>query len=289
MRYVGRIYRPPSEADAYILQATIGCSWNHCTYCDMYRDKAFRPRALADVLADLDLAGQRLGPRVDKVFVADGDALVLPMEAWRPILERIRLRLPNAKRVSCYAMASNVLDKTPDELAELRALGLSRLYVGPESGDDVTLKRIAKGSTAGEHAAAAAKAHAAGMELSVIALLGIAGDRSDEHARGTADLVTKMSPAFFSALTVTVVPGTPLATLEQRGKFAVPPIEGLLRELRTMVDLARPQDALFRTNHASNYLPLAGRLPRDRAKIVAVIDAALEGRIPLRQEWMRGL
>jgi radical SAM superfamily enzyme YgiQ (UPF0313 family) len=289
VRYEGRIYRPPSEADAFILQATVGCSWNHCTYCDMYREKSFRVRTLADVLDDLDQAGRQLGPRVDKVFVADGDALVMPLDHWLPILERVKLRLPNAKRVSCYAMARNVLAKTDDELRALREAGLSLLYIGPESGDDVVLKRIAKGDTAARHVEAAEKARAAGLAMSVIALLGIAGDRSEEHARGTAELVTKMDPAFFSALTVTVVPGTPLATLEARGKFAVPRIDALLRELRTMVDLAHPTDALFRTNHASNYLPLAGRIPRDRGKIVGVIDAALEGRIPLREEWMRGL
>ncbi len=289
MRYEGRIYRPPSEADAYILQTTIGCSWNHCTYCDMYREKSFRVRALADVLDDLDAAGRQLGPRVDKVFVADGDALVMPQEHWLPILERVRLRLPNAKRVSCYAMARNVLAKSDAELRALREAGLSLLYIGPESGDDLVLKRIAKGDTAARHVEAAERARAAGLAMSVIALLGIAGDRSEEHARGTAELVTKMDPAFFSALTVTIVPGTPLATLARRGQFAVPGIEALLRELRTMVDLARPTAALFRTNHASNYLPLAGKLPRDRAKIVGVIDAALAGEIPLRQEWMRGL
>jgi radical SAM superfamily enzyme len=153
----------------------------------------------------------------------------------------------------------------------------------------VTLKRIAKGDDAAAHVEAARRAHAAGMELSVIALLGIGMDRSEEHAINTGDLITKMDPEYFSALTVTVVPGTPLATLSSRGKFRVPRIEALLRELRTMVDRARPTSALFRTNHASNYLPLAGRLPHDREKITALIDAALAGKVPLRSEWMRGL
>ena len=289
MRYVGRIYRPPSEADAYILQATIGCSWNHCTYCDMYRDKEFSLRPLDEVLADLDEAGRVAGHEIDKVFVADGDALVMPMAHWEPILERCRARFPNLRRVSCYAMAKNVRDKTDAELARLRALGLSILYVGPESGDDVTLKRIAKGDTFAGHVEAAHKAKAAGLELSVIALLGIAPERPEEHAEATARLVTEMDPAYFAALTVTVVPGTPLATLAARGKFAVPAVPALLRELRAMVDQARPTDALFRTNHASNYLPLGGRLPRDRARIVEVIDAALRGEVPLRAERARGL
>lgn len=289
MRYEGRIYRPPSEADALIVQATIGCSWNHCTYCDMYSDKTFRVRELADVLADLDAAAQQVGPRVEKLFVADGDALVMPLDNWLPLLERARRGFPRLARVSCYAMARNILAKSAAELAELRAAGLSRFYIGPESGDDATLKSIAKGDDAAAHVEAAARARAAGIELSVILLLGIGGARAHEHAVGSAELVTKMDPEFVSALTVTVVPGTPLAKLADRGRFAVPPVPDLLRELRTIVDLARPRDAMFRTNHASNYLPLGGRLPADRERIVATIDAALDGRIPLRPEWSRGL
>jgi radical SAM superfamily enzyme YgiQ (UPF0313 family) len=289
MRYEGKLYRPPSEADSYILQATIGCSYNHCTYCDMYRDKTFRVRDLSATLEDLDVAGRVHGAGVEKVFVADGDALVLPMDHWRAILERARRVFPRLRRVSSYAMARNVLEKTDAELAELRAAGLSLLYVGPESGDDATLKRIAKGDDAATHVRAAERAHAAGMQLSVIALLGIAMERSEEHARGTAELVTKMDPAFFSALTVTIVDGTPLDRLAKKGRFAVPPVPALLGELRTMVDEARPTDAVFRTNHASNYLPLGGHLPRDRARIVEVIDAALAGKIPLRPESRRGL
>ena len=289
MRYEGKLYRPPSEADAYILQATIGCSWNHCTYCDMYREKDFRVRALAETLVDLAEAGRHHGRDVEKVFVADGDALVLPMDHWRPILARAREVFPNLRRVSCYAMARNVLAKTDEELRELKAEGLALLYIGPESGDDATLKRIAKGDDAAAHVEAARRAHAAGMGMSVIALLGIAPERWEEHAAKTAELVTNMNPAYFSALTVTVVPGTPLAQLAKKGKFSVPAVPALLRELRTMVDLARPTDALFRTNHASNYLPLGGRLPRDRARIVEVIDAALAGKVQLRPEGTRGL
>ena len=289
MRYEGKLYRPPSEADALIVQATIGCSWNHCTYCDMYRDKTFRVRDLEATLEDLDAAGRSHADDVEKVFVADGDALILPMDHWRSILERARRRFPRLRRVSCYAMARNVIAKTDAELVELREAGLSLLYIGPESGDDPTLKKIAKGDDAAAHVLAAERAHAAGMQLSVIALLGIAMDRSDEHARATADLVTRMDPEFFSALTVTIVPGTPLETLSKKGRFAVPAVPDLLRELRTMVSEARPTDAVFRTNHASNYLPLGGRLPRDRERIASIIDDALSGKIALRPESRRGL
>ncbi len=290
MRYQGRVYRPPSEADAFILQATLGCSWNHCTYCDMYRDKAFSVRDLAEALADVRQAGALAGDRVDKLFVADGDALVMGLDHWLPILDAAHTAFPRLRRVSCYAMARNVLEKSDDELRALRAAGLTRLYIGPESGDPDTLRRVAKGGTFDDHVVAAARAHAAGFELSVIVLLGVAGAaRSDAHARATAALITAMNPAYFAALTTTVVPGTPLAKLEATGRFTLPDVAGLLRELRTLVHDAAPTDAVFRTNHASNYLPLGGRLPRDRARILSVLDAALDGRVPLRPEAARGL
>jgi len=291
VRYVGKLYRPPSEADALILQATIGCSWNHCTYCDMYRDKpTFRVRPLDESLADLERAGREVGAAVEKVFVADGDALVMEPAHWETILDACRRLFPRLRRVSCYATATNVLAKSDAELRTLRAHGLSLLYMGPESGDDETLHRIAKGSTAADHASAARRVRAAGMELSAIFLLGAGGvERSAEHAAASAALATAMDPHYLAALTLTVVPTTPLATLAGRGRFALPSVEQLLGELRTFVDQARPTDALFRTNHASNYLPLGGRLPGDRARIVATIDRALAGGIALRPEQLRGL
>lgn len=290
MRYEGDIYRPPSEANAYILQATIGCSWNHCTYCDMYRGKRFRVRPLEETLADVAEAGRRYGDLVDKVFVADGDALVLDLLTWTAVLEALRARLPRLRRVSAYATARNLLAKTPAELRTLRELGLSLLYIGPESGDDLTLKRIAKGATAAEHAEAARKAHAAGIKLSAIFLLGAGGkDRSEEHAKASAALASEMDPRFVSLLTLTVIPGTPIARQAERGEFAVPDVPGLLRELRTFIAEAAPTDAVFRTNHASNWLPLSGRLPRDRDAMLLSIDGALAGRIPLRPDWARGL
>jgi len=265
VRYEGRVFRPPSEADAFIVQATIGCSWNHCTYCDMYRDKTFRVRDVEETLADIAEAGRRYGPRVEKLFVADGDALILGLDEWERILTAAGTAFPRMKRASCYATAMNILAKTPEELARLRRLGLSLLYIGPESGDDLTLKRIAKGATFEEHAVAARLAHEAGMAVSAIFLLGVAGnERSDVHARQSARLATAMDPEFLSALTLTVVPGTPIARLQERDRFTLPPVATMLGELRTLVAQARPTNAVFRTNHASNYLPLAGTLPRDR-------------------------
>lgn len=290
MRYEGKIYRPPSEADAYILQATIGCSWNKCSYCDMYRDKEFAVRPLDETLADIKLAGATYGENVQKVFVADGDALILDMATWREILTACKAAFPSVRRISCYAMASNILAKSEAELRELFELGLTQLYIGPESGDDPTLKRIAKGSTAAEHVEAAQRAHAAGMKLSVIFLLGAGGtERSEEHAQASAELASAMDPRFLSALTLTVVPGTPIARAEEKGLYTMPDIPTTLRELRTFVANTNTTDAIFRSNHASNRLPIAGRLPRDRDEIVAAIDAALNGEVPLRPEWMRGL
>lgn len=291
MRYVGKVYRPPSEARSYLLQATIGCSWNRCTYCDMYRDKpVFRVRELKETLADVAEAGRRFGPRVDKVFVTDGDALGMDVATWEPVLAACRATFPALRQVSCYATAGNVLQKSDAELRALREAGLTLLYVGPESGDDAVLKRIAKGADAAAHAEAARRAKAAGMKVSAIFLLGSGGvERSAEHAAGSAALATAMDPDFLAALTLTVVPGTPLARLEERGRFVLPDVRGLLGELRTFVAEARPTDALLRTNHASNYLPIGGRLPQDRDRIVQIIDLALAGRVPLRVEQERGL
>ena len=289
MRYEGDIYRPPSEANSYILQATIGCSWNHCTYCDMYRDKAFRVRDLAQTLADVELA-RGDAPLTEKVFVADGDALILDFAHWEAVLSACRDAFPRLKRVSAYATAMNVVSKSPDELRRLRQLGLHLLYLGPETGDEATFKRIAKGAGFAQHVEAAQRLHAAGIAQSVIFLLGAGGvERSQAHAEGSARLLTEMNPDYASLLTLTVVEGTPLAKLEARGQFELPSVEGMLRELRAVVDLARPTDAVFRTNHASNYLPIAGRLPADRERILALVDRALDGGVRLRPEWARGL
>jgi radical SAM superfamily enzyme YgiQ (UPF0313 family) len=289
MRYEGKLYRPPSEANSYIVQATIGCSHNLCTYCDMYRDKSFRERDLEEVLQDIQLAGSMYRGAA-KVFVADGDALVMDVPRWREILESAREAFPRFRRASCYATAENVLAKTDQELKDLRGAGLELLYIGPESGDDVTLKRIVKGGTHDDHVEAARRAHEAGMALSVIVLLGAGGvDRTQEHASETARLITAMDPEYLGVLTLTVIPGTPLQRMSDKGKFELPSVPQLLQELRTMVADARPTNALFRTNHASSYLATGGRLPRDTDQIVADIDLALKGEIPLRPEYSRGL
>ncbi len=175
MRYEGTVYRPPSEANSFLLQATIGCSWNHCTYCAMYRDKQFRVRPIADTLEDVAAASRTYGDGVRKVFVMDGDALAMDIDHWEEILTALSDTFPKLRRVSCYATALNLLAKSDQELERLRTLGLKLLYIGPESGDDVTLKRIAKGASFADHVEAASRTRRAGMKQSAIFLLGSGG------------------------------------------------------------------------------------------------------------------
>jgi radical SAM superfamily enzyme YgiQ (UPF0313 family) len=267
----------------------------------MYRAKDFRIRPVEQCLQDLEAAGEIHGSRMEKVFVADGDALIMDMAQWEAILQKATAVFPRLRQVSCYATAENVAEKSDADLRTLRDLGLKVLYIGPESGDEATLRKIAKGARPkgaprdepylfDAHVAAGQRAKAAGMKVSAIFLLGVGGKKnSAAHAEGSAKLVTAMDPAFLAALTLTIVPGTPLAKTSQRTGFEIPDQTGLLTELHQFVDLARPTDALFRTNHASNYLSLGGRLPQDREHILSTIDAALSGEIPLREEWMRGL
>ena len=290
MRYEGSVYRPPSEASSYLLQATIGCSWNHCTYCATYQEKQYRVRPVSEALEDIAMAGRSFGDQIRKVFVMDGDALAMDLEVWEPILEALAATFPNLRRVSCYATAMNLLAKSAQELKRLRDLGLELLYIGPESGDDVTLKCIAKGANAADHVEAAAKAREAGMKQSLIFLLGAGGtERSVEHATASARLVTGMDPEFLSTLTLILIPGTPMYRQAQSRRFELPSVDDLLRELRIIVAESEPTDAIFRSNHASNYLPIGGRLPRDRQTILQKIDVAIAGDAPLRSEWFRGL
>ena len=290
MRYTEPLFRPPSEADSFILQATLGCSWNACTYCAMYRGKPYQVRPVAEILEDIAEARAASSQDVRHVFVADGDPLAMSLEHWEPLLLALASAFPRLRRVSTYATARNLLEKTPAELKALRQLGLSLLYIGPESGDEVTLRRLAKGASAADHIEAARRARAAGMEQSLMFLLGAGGrERSEEHARASGRLATAMDPRFLSTLTLTVIPGTPIARLVEQGRFQLPDVPGLLSELRWFIEEAALSAAIFRSDHASNYLPIGGRLPRDQASILASIDAALAGQVRLRPEWARGL
>lgn len=289
MRYQEPLFRPPAEADSFILQATLGCSWNACTYCAMYRSKSYCVRPLADTQADIQSATP-YADEIRHVFVADGDPLGMDMAHWEGILQSLSQTFPRLRRVSTYATARNILEKSPDDLQKLKAWGLGLLYIGPESGDDLTLKRLAKGATAQDHIWAAERAQEAGLEQSLIFLLGAGGrERSLEHAKASGELAGQMSPRFLSTLTLTVVPGTPIARLEQEGSFELPDKHGLLQELHTLIEACEPKNAIFRSDHASNYLPIEGRLPRDKATILKKIEAALQGHTQLRPEWARGL
>jgi len=256
----------------------------------MYRGKPYRVRPLEDILADIAEAGARAAAGVRHVFVADGDPLGMDLGQWEPILRALAAAFPRLRRVSTYATARNLLEKSPMELKRLRELGLSLLYLGPESGDDITLRRIAKGADAADHIEAARRARAAGMLQSLMFLLGAGGrERSEEHARASGRLATAMDPRFLSTLTLTILPDTPLAALARQGRFELPEVQDLLTELRCFIEEAHPTAAIFRADHASNYLPIGGRLPRDREAILVALDAARAGRLPLRPEWARGL
>lgn len=291
MRYHGTIIRPPSEADSYILQVTYGCSHDNCTFCGTYLDKPFRPRETSQVLEDIKLAGSII-PGTRRVFLADGDALVLSTDRLTMILDALQDVFPNLERVGAYANAQDLLHKSIDELEFLRQKGLGIVYLGLESGSDEVLALIQKGATSAEMAVAADRAKSAGMLVSVIAILGIAGlEASLEHARLTGQVVSQMDPDYFSMLTLMLVPGTPLYRQWQTGEFQLLDAGDMLVELRRVIEnLDGLTNCLFRTNHASNYLPLRGALPGDKFRLLALLDAALaQGREALRPEAWRGL
>lgn len=291
MRYFGTVIRPPSEADSYILQVTYGCSHNRCTFCGTYPDKPYRVRPLDEVLADIALAGKRLR-QTRRVFLADGNALVLPTSRLVTILDALQDALPLLRRVGIYANAHDILDKSDAELAMLQAKNLQIVYLGLESGSDEVLKRVDKRDSAAEMIEAVIKAKRAGMLVSVIALLGLGGvELSPLHAVETGRVVSAMDPHYLSLLTLMLVPGTALHRQAEEGQFQLPGPEGMLGELREiLVHTENLTRCVFRSNHASNYLPLAGTLSRDQPALLAAIDEARSlGRSAWRPEWGRAL
>lgn len=291
MRYYGTVIRPPSEAESYILQVTYGCSHNQCSFCGTYRDKRFQVRPGEEVRQDIELAGRRF-PGTRRVFLADGNALVLATRQLTTILDSLHAAFPDLQRVGVYANARDLLRKTPEELAALSRLGLRIVYLGLESGSDAVLSSINKGSSAAEMVAAVQHAQAAGLRVSVIALLGIGGpELSTEHAVQTGRVVSAMDPRYLSMLTLMLIPGTPLYEAHRQGRFGLMSPESLLRELRqVLANLEGLSGCIFRTNHASNYLPLAGTLPKDKQRLLATLDAALErGSAAFRPEVWRAL
>ncbi len=287
--YEPPVFRPPSEADSLILQVTIGCSHNRCAFCSMYREKRFRAKSPEKVRAEIDEARAAFGPDVRRVFLADGDAMCLSASRLVHVLDLLNEAFPRLQRVGIYANARDVLSKSADELTELRARKLKILYVGLESGDDETLAAIEKGATAGEIVTAVRKARAAGMATSVMVLVGLAGiERSLAHARLSAAAVNEMSPNYTALLTYTPVPGSPLGDRVGRGEFVLPSPRESIDEIREFVRHLTCE-TYFTCNHASNYLPLVGRLPQAKDQILAWLDAAVDGSIQLKPNFLRGL
>lgn len=291
IRYEGRLYRPPSEANSLILQATLGCSYNECAFCGMYRDKRFRVRPLEELRAEIAWAARELRG-VRKVFLADGDALIAKAAFLRAVLEALRAAFPDLARVSCYASPQALQIRSVAELRELRELGLSLYYLGIESGHDEVLRRLTKGVDSAEMIAVAEKANEAGVKLSTMILLGAGGrELSCEHARESARVVNAIQPRFLSTLVMTPVEGTPLFEQHLRGEVdELDPVE-LAAELREFLAHLRLERTVFRSNHASNYLALAGRLPEDQPALLATLDSVLADPVhaPFRPAWLRGL
>jgi radical SAM superfamily enzyme YgiQ (UPF0313 family) len=287
--YEGAIYRPPSEARSIILQATVGCAHNRCTFCTSYKDKRFRIKDRAVVEADLQKAA-RLYRGVKRLFVADGDALIMPMDYWRWLLPAIRQYLPWVERVGVYATGLGIRKKTYEELKWLSDNGLGIIYLGVESGDPQTLAYVRKDSTAEQQIEAGHKVKAAGIGLSVTVLLGIAPrGRSLDHGRHTGQLLTAMDPDFVGALSAIMCAGTELEKLVKQGVHQVSTPVELLGELREMLAHTELSQGLFMANHASNYLPLKVEMPRGKAQAMALLDAAIHGEIKLRPESLRAL
>ncbi len=292
MRYDGLIIRPPSEADSLILQVAVGCSHNQCTFCPAFKAKKFRVKPLEHVLQDIDSALTAYGPGVRRIFLCDGDPLILPAAHLNTILERLNRTFPRLQRVGIYGNAKSILKRTPDELAQLRALKLGIVYLGLESGDPETLAAVRKGATPEDMIRAARQVREAGIKLNVTVLLGLGGvKRSTEHARATIDVLNRMQPNHVAALTLMVVEHTPLYDEMQQGRFELPGTFDLLTELREIIAGSELKNCLFFSNHASNYFPVQARLPHDKLTLLDQLDRVLASRDKsmLRPESLRGL
>ncbi len=291
MHYQGTVIRPPSEAESYILQVTYGCSNNNCTFCGTYLDKPFQVRKIDDVLDDIQLTAQII-PSARRVFLADGDALVLSTHRLITILDELSTAFPNLERVGSYATAQNILNKSDFDLAALRAKGLKILYLGLESGSDKVLSKVKKGVTADEMIQAVHRAKKAGMLVSIIGILGLGGpELSAHHAEETGRVVGKMDPDYFSMLTLMLVPGTQLHQDWSDGRFVLLGPEEMLLELRQVIaSLEGLTKCVFRTNHASNYLSLRGTLDEDKVRLLETLDIALkQGKEALRPKILAGI
>jgi radical SAM superfamily enzyme YgiQ (UPF0313 family) len=287
MHYEGNCIRPPPEASSILLQVTLGCSHNKCTFCGTYKDKPFRIKDDDVVLGDILFAAKVMSYQ-DRLFLMDGDALILPMGHLTWILDTTKENLPWVKGVGSYANTKSIHLKTSRELEVLRDKGLDRIYLGVESGDNDVRSSIRKGSGAEHCLEMGKKIKNAGMRLVVMVLLGIAGkENSINHARATGELLSAMDPDHVAALTVICVPGTPFFDACERGDITLPDERGFLLEMREMILHTKLTQGTFASNHASNYLPVNIQFPHGKQDALDRIDAALEGKIELKPEWMR--
>lgn len=291
--YIEPVFRPPSEARSLILQVSNGCSYNKCTFCDMYTapQKKFKPKSIDVIEQELDLVSKSM-PDVKRFFLADGDAMTLSFRRLKEILECIQRFYPERERVTAYCLPRNIKNKTVEELTELRQLGLSMVYVGCESGDDKVLECIVKGETFESSKAALLKLKAAGIKSSVMILNGLGGQKfSEQHAINTARLMNETQPEFVSTLVVSFPMGEERFRAGFNGDY-VPLEQGqLFQEIRLLIANFELENTVFRSDHASNYLVLKGDLGADKQRLLNTIDLAINkpGAIPLRQEWQRGL
>ncbi len=287
MNYIGDIYRPPSEAYSFILQATVGCANNTCTFCKMYKKDRFFIKPLEEILNDVREAAASAPWR--RVFIGDGDALVMRTDMILAILKEINRTMPFVERISAYATALDILRKTDEELCTLREAGLAMLYIGAESGSNRVLQKVDKRITAEETRAALVKAKKAGIRTSVTLISGLGGkELSREHAISSARLLSGIPVDYIAYLTLYLEPGCPMYTDYIEGRFVPLSAEDALREIKLFLEEIDCDGAEFRANHASNYVPLAGHLNRDKEKLLETIDRALK-HDALRSESMRAL
>lgn len=292
MRYEGNVFRPPSEGRSYILQCTVGCSHNRCTFCAMYIDKKYHVRKMEDIKQDISMAKQYYGD-LEKVFLADGDALAMDTADLLEILELLYKTFSSLKHVGIYASPDTILAKEMSELTALKAAGMTIAYLGVETGDPELLREIRKGVEYDEMLEAGRKIRRAGIELSVTILLGLAGrsPRAVDHEKNTAKLLNEMNPDYIGALTLMLVPKTPLYRRMEKGEFELPGPFEILDEMRILIENLEVQGTEFRSNHASNYLPIKGRLPEDKQKMLDLINDMISknDRKYLRPDYLRAL
>ncbi|MFI3251159.1 MAG: radical SAM protein [Eubacteriales bacterium] len=291
MRYDSDLlYRPPGEWKSYLLQVTYGCTHNKCTFCTMYKDKTFKIRPIDEVLEDIDLAKDYYGD-VERVFLCDGDAIILKTEDMATILKKLYKTFPSLEKVTVYAGPRSTLTKSVEELTELRKLGLSRAYLGVESGSNAVLTQVKKGVSAAEMLQAGQNLVAAGIDLWAIVIMGLVGQGGDweEHILSTAQIINDMKPRHLSAMTFAPAKNTPLADDVLAGRFKVCTPDEILVENRLLIEKLNVDPLHFTSNHASNYLPLKGGLPEDREKFLSILDQGLDGKIRLRTTLNRGI